>query len=402
MSARKSFVIVSQVYVPDPAAVGQHLADVAEELARRGDEVVVYTSANGYDDPSVRYPSREMIRGVDVRRVPMSSFGKSSILVRLLGGFAFLAQAITRAASKGKIDAVLVSTSPPIAPLAGIALKILKGTRLKYWVMDVNPDQAVTLGLARRDSANVRAFEWMNRQILLHADDVVVLDRFMFDRMRAKGEPGERMTILPPWPAEDIPELVPHEANPFRRENVPQGKRVLMYSGNHGPSNPLSTILEAATRLQDEDRILFMFVGGGVGKAEVDATTSPNIVSLPYQPLDRLRYSLSAADVHIVTVGDQIPGIVHPSKVYGAMEVGRPILLVGPKENHVADIMKETDIGWHVAHGDVDGAIRVIRQIASMPQAELQAKGDRARAWILSRGGKAGMVSRMADVVERG
>jgi hypothetical protein len=174
-----------------------------------------------------------------------------------------------------------------------------------------------------------------------------------------------------------------------------------MYSGNHGPSNPLSTILAAAKRVEDDPRLLFMFVGGGVGKAEVETTPSSNILSLPYQPLDQLRYSLSAADVHIVTVGDQIPGIVHPSKVYGAMEVGRPILLVGPPENHVADIMKETDIGWHVSHGDVDGAVRVIREIAVTPETEMRAKGERARAWILARGGKAGMVSRMADLVER-
>lgn len=401
MSERKSFAIVSQVYVPDPAAVGQHLADVAEELARRGYDVVVYSSANGYDDPAVRYPSRETIRGVQVRRIPMSSFGKRSILVRLAGGFAFLSQAITRAAAGKKVDAVLVSTSPPLAPLAGIALKILKRTRLKYWVMDVNPDQAVSLGVADKDSLSVRAFEWMNRQILLHADDVVVLDRFMFKRMREKGEPGERMTILPPWPAEDVDEPIAHADNPFRREHVPTGKRVLMYSGNHGPSNPLSTILDAAKRLENDDRILFMFVGGGVGKIEVDATTSANIVSLPYQSLETLRYSLSAADVHIVTVGDKVPGIVHPSKVYGAMEVGRPILLVGPPENHVADIMKQVDIGWHVSHGDVEGAVRVIREIVSIPEAELRSKGDRARAWILSKGGKAGMVARMADVVER-
>jgi hypothetical protein len=396
----KSFLIVSQVYVPDPAAVGQHLADVAEELARRGHRVRVYTSSRGYDNPAVKYPAREIIRGVEVRRIPFASFGKSSIFVRLAGGFAFLSQSLSRAIMSEKIDAVLVSTSPPLAPLAGLALNILKRAKLKYWIMDINPDQAVALGVAKADAATVRAFDWMNRKILAHADNVVVLDRFMFERMRAKGEPGERMTIIPPWPAEDIADTIPHSANPFREQHVPRGKRVLMYSGNHGPSNPLTTILESAKRVEDDPRLLFMFIGGGIAKAEVEAAKAPNIVSLPYQPLEMLRYSLSAADVHIVSVGDAIPGIVHPSKVYGAMEAGRPILLVGPSENHVADIMRETDIGWHVRHGDVDGAERVIREISSMPEDELQAKGQRAREWILARGGRKGMVSRMADVVE--
>jgi colanic acid biosynthesis glycosyl transferase WcaI len=397
---RKTIVIISQVYVPDPAATGQHLADVAEELVRRGNKVIVYTSSRGYDEPSIKYPLRETINGVLVRRVPLSSFGKSSILVRLAGGFSFVAQSVVRAIASRKIDAVLISTSPPLAPVAALTLGALRGAKVKYWVMDINPDQIVALGMASPTSTSVRAFDWLNRRILSRANNVVVLDRLMAARINAKVPVGERLSVLPPWPAEDPLDVVQHEENPFRREHVPPGKLVLMYSGNHGPSNPLTTILQAAKRLENDDRLLFMFVGGGVGKKEVDETTSSNIVSLPYQPMAELRNSLSAADVHIVTVGDAVAGIVHPSKVYGAMAVGRPILLVGPPENHVADILAEHDIGWHVQHGDVDAAVRILREIASMPRSDLVAKGMLARSVMTARGGKAGSVARMADVVE--
>jgi colanic acid biosynthesis glycosyl transferase WcaI len=396
----KTIVIISQVYVPDPAATGQHLADVAEELVRRGNKVIVYTSSRGYDEPSIKYPLRETINGVLVRRVPLSSFGKSSILVRLAGGFSFVAQSVVRAIASRKIDAVLISTSPPLAPVAALTLGALRGAKVKYWVMDINPDQIVALGMASPTSTSVRAFDWLNRRILSRANNVVVLDRLMAARINAKVPVGARLSVLPPWPAEDPLDVVQHEENPFRREHVPPGKLVLMYSGNHGPSNPLTTILQAAKRLENDDRLLFMFVGGGVGKKEVDETTSSNIVSLPYQPMAELRNSLSAADVHIVTVGDAVAGIVHPSKVYGAMAVGRPILLVGPPENHVADILAEHDIGWHVQHGDVDAAVRILREIASMPRSDLVAKGMLARSVMTARGGKAGSVARMADVVE--
>lgn len=400
MARKKTIVIISQVYVPDPAATGQHLADVAEELVRRGHKVIVYTSSRGYDEPSIKYPMRETINGVLVRRVPLSSFGKSSILVRLAGGFSFVAQSVARAVASRRVDAVLISTSPPLAPVAALTLGALRGARLKYWVMDINPDQIVALGMASPTSASVRAFDWLNRRILSRANDVVVLDRLMAARINKKVPVGDRLKILPPWPAEDPDEVVAHEDNPFRREHVPSGKIVLMYSGNHGPSNPLTTILAAAKRLEYDDRLLFMFVGGGVGKKEVDETVSANIMSLPYQPMSELRNSLSAADIHIVTVGDAVAGIVHPSKVYGAMAVGRPILLVGPPENHVADILAEHDIGWHILHGDVDGAVRVLQEIASMPREELVAKGMLARAVMTARGGKAGSVARMADIVE--
>lgn len=397
---KKTVVIISQVYVPDPAATGQHLADVAEELVRRGHKVIVYTSSRGYDEPSIKYPMRETIKGVLVRRVPLSSFGKSSILVRLAGGFSFVAQSVARAVATRRVDAVLISTSPPLAPVAALTLGALRGARVKYWVMDINPDQIVALGMARPTSPSVRAFDWLNRRILSRANDVVVLDRLMAARINKKVDVGDRLKILPPWPAEDPEEVVAHEENPFRREHVPPGKIVLMYSGNHGPSNPLTTILQAAKLLENDERLLFMFVGGGVGKREVDETVSANIVSLPYQPMSELKNSLSAADIHIVTVGDAVAGIVHPSKVYGAMAVGRPILLVGPPENHVADILAEHDIGWHVQHGDVEGAVAVLRAIASMPREELVAKGLLAREVMTARGGKAGSVARMADIVE--
>lgn len=398
---RHSYVFITQVYVPDPNATGQHLADVAEELARRGHDVVVYTSNRGYDEPSKHYPRRETRNGVKIRRVPLSHFGKSSIAVRIAGGLSFVGQSVARAIARRRVDAVVVSTSPPMAPFAALILRALRRVRVKYWIMDINPDQIVALGMATENSPTVRAFNWLNRQILQQADDVVVLDRLMAERINRKLDVNHKLTILPPWPAHDPARLVPHSENPFRQKHADASRRIIMYSGNHGPSSPLTTILVAAKRVADDPRLLFMFVGGGIGKQEVDEAAGGNIVSLPYQPRSELLNSLSAADVHIVTIGDAVPGIVHPSKVYGAMAVGRPILLVGPPENHVADIMDEHDIGWHIRNGDIEGAVRVLREIASMPVAELEAMGQRAYDAIVARGGRVAAVSRMADVIEK-
>jgi len=399
---KHSYVFITQVYVPDPNATGQHLADVAEELARRGHDVTVYTSNRGYDEPSNYYPAKETRGGVKIRRVPLSHFGKSSIGVRIAGGLSFVAQSVARAITRRHIDAVIVSTSPPMAPFAAIILHALRGARVKYWIMDINPDQIVALGMANPSSPTVRAFNWLNRRILGAADDVVVLDRMMAERIIRKREIGHKLSILPPWPAHDPAPLVPHEENPFRKKYARADQRIVMYSGNHGPSSPLTTILDAAKRLRDDPRLLFMFIGGGLGKQEVEEAAGPNVVSLPYQPRSELVNSLSAADVHIVTVGDVVPGIVHPSKVYGAMAVGRAILLVGPPQNHVADIMAEQDIGWHILNGDVDSAERVLLEIAAMSATELEAKGRRAHDAIVGMGGRAAAIARVADVVEFG
>ena len=400
-SLKHSYVFITQVYVPDPNATGQHLADVAEELARRGNDVTVYTSNRGYDEPSNYYPAKETRAGVKIRRVPFSHFGKSSIGVRIIGGLSFVAQSVARAITRRHIDAVIVSTSPPMAPFAAIILHALRRARVKYWIMDINPDQIVALGMANPESPTVRAFNWLNRRILSAADDVVVLDRMMADRIVAKSDIRDKISILPPWPAHDPAPLVPHEENPFRARYAGPGQRIIMYSGNHGPSSPLTTIIEAAKRLRDDPRLVFMFVGGGLGKQEVDEAAGPNVISLPYQPRSELLHSLSAADVHVVTVGDAVPGIVHPSKVYGAMAVGRPILLIGPPENHVADIMKDHDIGWHILNGDVASAVGVLREIASMPAPELECKGNAAYDAMVAHGGRHAAISRVADVIEK-
>lgn len=402
---KKTFLIISQVYVPDPASVGQHIADAAVEMARRGYRVVVYASARGYDDPSKKYASREMLNGVDVRRLPLSSFGKSSIAVRLLAQWIFLVQAMVRGLCTRGLCGVMVSTSPPFCGVAGVVIRAVRRVPLKYWLMDLNPDQMIALGKITERSLMARVFNVFNRWTYRGASDIVVLDRFMGERVQRKLDVARKTHTMPPWPHEDKLENIAHGENPFRREHVPEGRFVVMYSGNHSPANPIRTLLDAAERLQDDARLLVMCIGGGGGKKEVEekvAAGVKNIRSLPYQPFDRIRFSLSAADVHVVSVGDDVVGIVHPCKVYGAMAVSRPVLLLGPKPCHVSDIIEQHRIGWHIAHGDVDGAVRTLREILATPAAELAAMGERAAKVISSSLSKRELSGRFCDVLERG
>jgi colanic acid biosynthesis glycosyl transferase WcaI len=377
------------------------MADAAAEMARRGWRVIVLTSREGYDDPSVRYLSRETLDGVTIYRLPWSSFGKQSILIRLVGGFSFVLQAIIRGLRLGSIDAILVSTSPPVASLAALGIAGLRRTAIKFWVMDINPDQMIALGRVGPRSLPARLLDWLNRRVLAKATDVIVLDHFMAERVNAKLPVANKLSVIPPWPLEDALQPVPHAENPFRAAHGLNGKVVVMYSGNHGPSHPFSTILQAAARLRHESRLVFMFIGGGTGKRDVEAAGLPNVRSLPYQPLSMLRYSLSAADVHLVTVGDEVVGIVHPSKVYGAMAVARPILLLGPSKSHVGELLEGESIGWAVRHGDVDGAVRLLKSILELPSEQLQEIGRRAREMISARLSKELLCGRLCDVLER-
>ena len=214
------------------------------------------------------------------------------------------------------------------------------------------------------------------------------------------------MVIRAPWPHEDHIEPVDHRDNPFRRDHGLTDKTVVMYSGNLGPALPVETVLEAAKRVEDLDDLLLLFIGGGSGKQRIDEMVArenpPNIRVMPYQPFETLRFSLSAGDAHLVSIGDEMVGICHPCKGYGAMAVSRPIMLLGPDPCHMWDILQDANAGWLVNHGDVDRAESVLREIHAASHEELMAKGRRARQIIDDQYTKAHLCGRFCDVVESG
>lgn len=396
----QKILLISQVYAPDPAAVARLVADVGSELARRGHQVIVLTADRGYDDPSVKYATATTPEGVSVRRLPFCSFGKGSMALRVLGGLSFTLQAAVRGLTLRGIDTIVVSTSPPMAALAAVIVHAIRRVRVVYWPMDLNPDQAVTLGLANPRSVTVRALESLNRAILRRADTVVALDHAMARRLAAKQPVADKLVIVPPWPEEDGVTPIPHDENPFRQQHALDGKRVVMYSGTLGPSNPVSTLLAAAEQLEDDPRLMLLFVGGGTGMAEVRARSRPNVRCLPYEPLARMRYSLSAGDVQVVSLGDEMAGIVHPCKVYGAMGVARPILFLGPADSHVSEMMAQADFGWQVRHGDVAGAVAALRDILASDADSLARKGARARGLVERNRTRRISCGRVSDAIE--
>ncbi|MGD1277828.1 MAG: glycosyltransferase family 4 protein [Tepidisphaeraceae bacterium] len=380
---RGTILVVSQTFVPDPASVGQHMADVAFELARRGEAVRVYASGRGYENPAAVYPRRQKLHGADIRRFPLASFGKDSIPRRVLGTAAFMIQAFFAALRVPNLAGIFFSTSPPLIGLPMCLAAAFRRVPVVYWAMDLNPDQLIALGKLKPTDALARLLEAVNRLILRHTALIVALDRFMADRLTRRGVPRGKILVMPPWPHEQHIRADHAGENPFRLRHGLSGKFVFMYSGNHSPSNPLTTILDAATRLKDRPEMMFVFVGGGAGKREVETYIREhglsNALSLPYQPLAELKYSLTAADVHMVSLGQPMVGIIHPCKIYGAMSAGKPILFLGPRPSHISDLLDRYQIGFQVSHGDVGGALAAIERLRTMPGEQLRAMGQAAR-----------------------
>lgn len=412
----KTLLLLSHFYPPDPAAVGQYMAEAATYLARRGYRVLVLTSARGFEDPTHRYPSQETRNGVEIHRLPLASFGKSSIQVRLLGALSFVAQAALRGLFTRRLAGILVSTSPPMAPAAVILISKLRRTPFTFWVMDINPDQAIALGRVRPDAFSARLQEHLMRSALRNAGRVVPLDRFMCERLETKvGKDvlAPKTSVVPLWPLSDV-EPVSHEENPFRHEHGLDGKFVVMYSGNLGINAPPETLLPAMLHFKKHPEIVFVFIGGGTARPLLEAFVElhrlENVRLLPYQPLERLKYSLSAGDVHIVSLEEHSVGICHPSKVYGAMAVGRPILYIGPEQSHIADLLDGPDDGvgsnrgvpgWRVEEGDDEGLCNLLANLKPSDESEtgLLRTGDEDRPPI-AQSWRAQLVPTFCDLIE--
>jgi len=342
-------------------STAQHLTDLASELAARGHDVTVLTGDRGYDDPRVRFPRHERWNDVNVIRVPSLSLGKQSKWRRAMGFASFLASCGFRLLTLPRFDVVVALTSPPLISFLATVFVKLKGGRFCFWVMDLNPDEAITAGWLRPDSPLARLLQSMLRYSFMNADRTIVLDRFMKERLLAKGANAERIAIVPPWSHDDAVAYSAPGREAFRHRHGLTDKFVVMYSGNHSPCHPLDTLLNAAIELKTRDDIVFCFVGGGSEHARVRDFAArhqlENVTCLPYQPLDQLSSSLSAADMHVVVMGEAFVGIVHPCKVYNIMSIGAPILYIGPEISHITDLANNDYPFFFTRHGDTENVV---------------------------------------------
>ena len=323
-------------------STAQHLTDLAIELSRRGHSVTVLTSDRGYDDPTLRFKRRETWKGIDVIRIPSLSLGKDGKLKRVVNFSSFLLICAIRMFFLSRVNAVVALTSPPLISYLAAIYARLTGARLYCWIMDLNPDEAIAAGWLKENSITAQSLERMMNYSLRRADQVVVLDRFVRDRVRNSGVDAERISVLPPWSHSDVVSYSNIGRQEFRKRHGLDDKFVVMYSGNHSPCHPLDTLLEAALTLRDRNTVVFCFVGGGSEQQKVrrfaELHQLTNIKCLPYQLLTELSASLSAADLHVVVMGDPFVGIIHPCKVYNIMAVRSPVLYIGPEESHVTDL----------------------------------------------------------------
>jgi glycosyltransferase involved in cell wall biosynthesis len=309
-------LLLNQCFWPDVVSTSQHLTDVALSLAARGHEVTVIAGRRGYDDATLHFPAREHWKGIEIIRLPSIGLGKTSRWRRALNFASFSAACVCRLVTLQRQDAIVALTSPPLISWLAALFTRVKGGRLIFWVMDLNPDEAIVAGWLKPNSIPANTLAALLKSSMRQAKKIIALDRFAKQRITDKGIEESKIEVIPPWSHDDSVRFDGEGREAFRRRQNLSEKFVVMHAGNHSPCHPLDTLLAAAKKLRSRDDIVFCFVGGGSEFSKVEgfalANKLGNIHGLPYQPQSELSGVLSAADLHVVVMGEGYQGIIHP------------------------------------------------------------------------------------------
>lgn len=373
-------IFINRFFHPDHSATSQMLSGIAFGLAAAGHDVRVITSRLRYEGAGAPLSAREKIEGLDVTRIWTTRFGRARLLGRSLDYVTFYmstALALWRLARAG--DVVVVKTDPPLLSIVAGPVVRWRRARLVNWLQDVFPEVAEGLGMGGRGpkAFGMRQLRRLRDRSLRQAERNVVLGERMAEIITEHGASRAGLRIIPNWSDGRLVTPIPHEANMLRREWGLADKFVVGYSGNLGRAHDIATMLaaiERAAAIGDHaqgPRIAWLFVGGGAQtdklRQEVETRGLTSVVFKPYQPSERLAESLSAADVHLVSLRPSLEGLIVPSKIYGILAAGRPAIFIGAADGEIARLLSSTGTGATVAEGDGSGLADTVIGLARDP-----------------------------------
>ncbi|HLZ51976.1 MAG TPA: glycosyltransferase family 4 protein [Candidatus Acidoferrum sp.] len=374
-------LLMNLYYPPDTSATAKMAATVTDALSKAHD-VTVLCGRPSYD-PSERRRWRisrmEAAGRARILRVGSTDYPRLQMKRRVLNYLSYVALAIPRAIFV-RCDAVLAMTDPPFEGIVGAIVAMLKGKPYVYNIRDMYPDMALG-GAIVEPGLLARIWEKLHRWALRRATRVIVLGEDMRARIVSKGVDPARIEIV-----RDGTDIFPPDAAKPELDNeiiqMIRGdyKFVLVHAGNLGFYGAWESLVAAARELEAEG-VGLVFVGDGAQRAQIErlARETRNVRILPFFPASKIPSVLAAADAHIITVKRGLEGVVVPSKMYGILAAGKPIVAVAPEETDTASLGAR--FGFAVS-ADPDSPANVAAAIRSLvvDRTKVQSMGEAARA----------------------
>jgi hypothetical protein len=360
-------LLLNLYYPPDTSATAKMVETVVNALAREND-VTVLCGRPSYDPTELRpwrlYQTEEK-ENLRIVRVGSTAFPRFEMRKRLLNYLSYTKLVIPRALFT-KCDAVLAMTDPPFAGIIGAFVAILKGKPYYYNIRDLYPDMAVG-GSILPPGLLARFWEKLHRWALRHAAKVIVLGEDMRNRLLAKGVRSEQIEIVRDGTDIPPPGAPPRQLDPEVIGQIREGFRfVLLHAGNIGFYGAWDTLVAAARQLE-ADGVGLVFVGEGAQRAQLEAAATgvSNIRFLPFFPGNKIPSVLAAPDAHLITVKRGLEGVVVPSKMYGILAAGKPIVAVAPRETDAVSLGERLGFSVGADPDRPDEVVQTVRALAA-------------------------------------
>ena len=393
---RPRILVLNQYYWPGVEATANLLSQLCESLSDEFEITVMTGRLTGVASPA----GRSEHNGVEIMRVNSTAFDRTRLVRRALNYFTYLVQSLRAAVAAQRPDVVLCMTDPPI--IGNVAVLVARRFRVPLVVIsqDVFPEIAVELkrlenplliGLLR---ALINAY-------LCRADRVVAIGETMRSRLEEKGAKRDRITVIPNWVETEKIEVSP-KSNPWSIEQSLDRHFVVMHSGNIGHAQDLESLVRAVTFLRDLDDLRIVLIGTGArhqSLVELAARLETDqVLFLPYQDRSLLSQSLSSADIHVVGLARGLSGYVVPSRLYGVLSAGRPVIAAADAESETAQTVQRVGCGVVVPPGRPELLAAAIRS-AYDGRLDLEEMGRRGRRFVTEEADRRGAVARYRSLL---
>ena len=373
-SRNARLTLVSQFYPPDFAATGQLLDDLTQRFADLGLQVQVLTGMPAYAFNRSDAKRLEFHHNRCIRRTNASRLWPDQIRGRAVNGIFYclrITLRLLRYSRRG--DLILYTTEPPYLPLLGWLLHRLTRTPYLVLLYDLYPDVLEGLGVLPSSHWLVRLWRLFNCWVFADAQELIVLSEPMAERVRAHApQAAHKLSVIPSWadPAQIHPR--PKSTNWFAQKHQLHDRFTVLYSGNQGRCHDLVTVMATALLLRHDPDVQFLFIGKGAQHSRLIELTQDwglsNCLFLPYQELSDLPFTLTVADLALVTLAVEAEGLVAPSKLYGHLAAGTPIAAITPQGSYLRELVEREDWGRWFANGDADGLAAWILELKANPE----------------------------------
>lgn len=416
---KKKLLIYAHYYIPDTASTGQILRELAEGMLDKFDITVICVVPSYLGTIEEKYKTQkyyeENINGVKVLRIRVPEFSKTNKMSRIKNIVSYFFGAMVATFKVGKMDYVLSISQPPIlGGLLGVWGKWMKHAKYIYNIQDFNPEQVLAVGYSKNKFIT-GLMMMLDKFSCKQSDLIITVGRDLVETVekRFKGKKVPKTVMINNWI--DEKEIYPLEENnekvvAFKKKYVLDGKFVIMYSGNIGLYYDLENLIKVmekfgvGTKTEDGREVVFAFVGAGSMLKTLENYVSEhhmeNVVFIPYQDKADLIYSLNAGDVHWCVNAKGIKGVSCPSKAYGIMAAGKPIIGVLESGTEVRGLIQDCNCGKCCEPGDYFEVADIIRwYIENADSDKVEQMGKNGRKYLEEKLTREVSVNRYAEEI---